>query len=74
MTVWIAIAMIMIAATLGVSACLAYILISLSRTAPLLGARVGLTEFQVIKVSDTPRPARRNRRHQLRLRPIAIPA
>ena len=74
MTVWFAIAVIVIAAMLGVSGCLAYVLISLSRTAPLLGARLGRAELQIIKVSDTRRPARRYRRPQLRLRPAALPA
>ncbi len=74
MTVWFAIAVIAVAATLCVSGCLAYILISLSRTAPLLGTRLGLAELQIIKVSDTRRPERRYRRPQLRLRPAALPA
>jgi hypothetical protein len=74
MTVWFAIAVIVIAATLCVSGCLAYVLISLSRTAPLLGTRLGLAELQIIKVSDAQRPARRFRHPQLRLHPAGLPA
>jgi hypothetical protein len=74
MTVWLAIAVIMIVVTLGVSGCLAYILISLSRTAPLLGARVGVGHFQVVRMSDAPHSSRRARRPQPRLRPITITA
>jgi hypothetical protein len=72
MTVWLAIAATMIVATLSLSGCVAYILISLSRSAPLLGTRLGRAELQVIKVSDAPRPAHRHRRHQLRLRPATL--
>lgn len=76
MTVWLAIAVTMLVATLLLSGCVAYILVSLARTAPLLGTRLGLTELQVIRVSDTPRPSRRHhRRHaELRLRPVVLPA
>jgi hypothetical protein len=74
MTVWFAIAVIVIAAILSFSGCVAYILISLSRSAPLLGTRLGLAGLQVIKISDTRRPARRYRRPQLRLRPATLPA
>jgi hypothetical protein len=74
MTVWLAIAVTMLVATLLLSGCVAYILISLSRTAPLLGTRLGLAGLQAIRVSDTPRPARRSRRTQVRFRPIVLPA
>jgi ABC-type proline/glycine betaine transport system permease subunit len=75
MTVWLAIAVVLIAATLGVSGCVAYIVISLSRTAPLLGTRLGLAAVQIIKVSSQPRrPARRHRRAQLRVRAAVLPA
>jgi hypothetical protein len=74
MTVWFAIAVITITATLSFFGCVAYILISLSRAAPLLDTRLGLTELQVIKVSEARRPLRRHRRPQLRLRPLAIAA
>ena len=74
MTVGFAIAVIVIAATLSFSGCVAYILISLSRTAPLLGTRLGLAELQLIKVSDARRTAPRYRRPQLRYRPAALPA
>jgi len=74
MTVWLAIAVALIAATLSLSGCIAYILISLSRTAPLLGARLGLVEFQVVNVSSRPRrPARRHSQAQLRIRTAALP-
>jgi len=65
---------IMIAATLLLSGCLAYILVSLSRAAPLLGTRFGVAELQVIKVSATPRPTRRSRQPHLQLRSRALPA
>jgi len=72
MTVWLAVAVALIAATLSLAGCVAYILISLSRTAPLLGTRLGLAEFQVIRISRHPRqPARR--RAQLRTC-TAVPA
>ena len=74
MTVWLAIAVTMLVATLFLSGCVAYILVSLSRTAPLLGTRLGLAEFQVIRVSRAPRPVCRQRRAQLRLRPSVLPA
>ena len=74
MTIWLAIAVTMIAATLTLSACIAYILISLSRTAPLLGTRLGLAELQLIKVSATPRRPYRARRTQRQLRLAARPA
>ena len=74
MTVWFAIAVALIAATLSISGCIAYILISLSRTAPLLGTRLGLAEFQVVKISSQPRrPARRYRQTRLRIRAAALP-
>ena len=74
MTIWLAIAAIMIAATLLLSGCLAYILISLSRAAPLLGTRLGFAELQVIKVSAAPRAMRRARQICLQLRARALPA
>jgi putative copper export protein len=75
MTVWFAVAMALIVATLGVSGCVAYILISLSRTAPLLGTRLGVAEFQLIKLSRQPRqPARPRRQAQLRIRTAVLPA
>jgi hypothetical protein len=74
MTVWLAIAVIMLVATLCLSGSVAYVLISLSRTAPLLGTRLGRVELQVIRVSDAPRPVRRQRRARHRLRPLALPA
>jgi hypothetical protein len=74
MTIWLTIAVITIAATLSLSGCVAYILISLSHAAPLLGTRLGVTELQVIKVSSTPRPARRTRVRRLPLRTRALPA
>ncbi len=73
MTIWLAIAVIMTAATLGISGCVVYILTSLSRTAPLLGTRLGVAELQVVRVSDTPRQRHRARRAPLRLRPVALP-
>jgi hypothetical protein len=72
MTVWLAIAVTMLVATLFLSGCVAYILVSLSRTAPLLGTRLGLVELQVIRVSDAPQPARRPRHAELRLRPVVL--
>ena len=74
MTIWLTIAVIMITAMLTLSGCMAYILISLSRTAPLLGTRLGVAELQVIKVTKTPRPARRTRKRHLQLRARASPA
>jgi len=74
MTIWLDIAVILIAATLTLSGCIAYILISLSRAAPLLGTRLGAAELQVIKMSHTPQPARDARQRQLRLRSSALPA
>ncbi len=75
MTVWLTIAVASIAATLSFSGCIAYILISLSRSAPLLGTRLGLAELQVIKVAHgTRRPARRYSQAQLRLRAAVLPA
>jgi uncharacterized membrane protein YccF (DUF307 family) len=76
MTVWLTTAVALIAATLGVSGCVAYILISLSRTAPLLGTRLGVAEFRIIKVSSHPRqPIRRRRQaQQLRTRTAVLPA
>lgn len=74
MTIWLAIAVILIAATLTLSGCIAYILISLSRAAPLLGTRLGAAELQVIKLSHTPRRAHRARRRHLRIRSSALPA
>jgi len=75
MTVWLAIAIALIAATLGVGGCIAYILISLSRTAPLLGTRLGLADVQVIKVASQPRRrVRRPREAQLRIRTAVLPA
>jgi hypothetical protein len=74
MTIWLAIATIMIAATLLLAGCLAYILISLSRTAPLLGTRLGAAELQVIKVSAMPRARRRGRQQPAALRAQALPA
>ena len=74
MTVWLAIAVTMLVATLLLSGCVAYILVSLSRTAPLLGTRLGLAKLQVIRVSDTPRRIRRRRHAELRLRPAVLPA
>jgi len=74
MTIWLAIAVILIAATLTLSGCVAYILISLSRAAPLLGTRLGTAELQVIKLSHTPRPTHRARRRHFRLRSSALPA
>ena len=75
MTVWLAVAVVLLAATSGFSGCVAYILISLSRTAPLLGTRLGVAEFRVIKVSSHPRqPVRRRRQaHQLRARTAILP-
>ena len=72
MTVWLAIAVTMLAAIMLLSGCVAYILLSLSQTAPLLGTRLGLVELQVIRVSDIPRPARRRHHAELRLRPVAL--
>ena len=74
MTIWLAIAVILIAATLTLAGCIAYILISLSRAAPLLGTRLGAAELQVIEVSYAPRPAHRARRRHLRVRSRALPA
>jgi hypothetical protein len=71
MTIWLAIAVTTLAATLSLSGCVAYILISLSRTAPLLSTRLGLAELRVIKVTSTPRRARLQ---HLQLRPLALPA
>lgn len=74
MTVWLAIALVLIAATLGVSGCVAYIMITLVRTAALLGTRLGVAELQVIEVSIE-QPRRRRPRAQLRrLRPGVLPA
>jgi hypothetical protein len=75
MTVWLAIAVALIAASLSISGCVAYILISLSRTAPLLGTRLGLAQVEVIKVANQPRRlARRDRRAELRIRTTVLPA
>jgi hypothetical protein len=74
MTLWLAIAVTMLAATLLLSGCVAYVLVSLSRAAPLLGTRLGIAELQVIRVSDAPRPARRRRHAELRLRPVVLQA
>lgn len=74
MTIWLTIEMIMVAVTLLLSGCLAYILISLSRAASLLGTRLGVAELQVIKLSATPRAARRARRPHSQLRTRALPA
>jgi hypothetical protein len=75
MTVWLAIAVALIAASLSISGCVAYILISLSRTAPLLGTRLGLAQIEVIKVASQPRQlARRCRRAELRTRTAVLPA
>src|SRR5262249_39978771 len=61
MTVWLAIALALIAATLGISGCVAYIVITLTRAAALLGTRLGVAELQIIKVSIE--PSRRRRQH-----------
>jgi hypothetical protein len=74
MTIWLAIEMIMAAAALLLSGCLAYILISLSRASSLLGTRFGVAELQAIKVSATPRPMRRARQPLSRLQTRAVPA
>ena len=72
MTIWLAIVVTVIAATLSLCGCIAFILISLSSAAPLLSTRLGVAELQVIKVSSAPRPARRTWQRKLRLR--ALPA
>jgi uncharacterized membrane protein len=74
MTVWLAIAVVLIAVALGISGCVAYIVISLSRTAPLLGTRLGLADVQVIKVTSQPQRRARPHRAQLRVRAAVLQA
>ena len=74
MTIWLAIAFALIAATLGVSGCIAYILIAFTRTADLLGTRLGVAELQVIKLTVEPPTRRQPRAAPLRLRTGALPA
>jgi hypothetical protein len=75
MVIWLPLVLALIAATFAIAGGLAYILVTFSRAGPLLGARLGAAELQVIKVSaDVPPARRRSRRAASPLRIATLPA